>query len=104
MMRGEVYRLRPVPTSGREQQGARYGVVVQASPLLQGSTVVVAPTSRSAPAASWRPVIALGETETRVLTDKLAAVDVGRLGVLAGYLSQTEVEDLDNALRAVLGL
>lgn len=104
MMRGEIYRLRPPRASGHEQQGPRYGVIVQASPLLQSSTVIVAPTSRSAPAASWRPVIDLDGTETRVLVDKLAAVDVGRLGRLARYLTHDETETLDAALRAVLAL
>lgn len=104
MMRGEIYRLRPPRTSGHEPQGRRYGVIVQATPLLVGSTVIVVPTSRSAPAASWRPVIDLDGTETRVLVDKLAAVDIGRLGALAGYLTHTEIEDVDAALRAVLAL
>lgn len=104
MMRGEVYRLRPPRTSGHEQQGPRFGVVVQAEPLLQGSTVIVAPTSRSAPPASWRPTIELGGSETHVLTDKLAAVDVGRLGALSGYLTHDELDALDSALRVVLAL
>ncbi|MCC7076452.1 MAG: type II toxin-antitoxin system PemK/MazF family toxin [Acidimicrobiia bacterium] len=103
-MRGEIYRLRPPRASGHEQQGPRYGVIVQASPLLQASTVIVAPTSRNAPPASWRPVIDLSGTETRVLVDKLAAVDVGHLGALAGYLSHDETEEIDTALRAVLAL
>lgn len=104
MIRAEVYRLRPPRGTGHEQRGARYGVVVQASPLLQGSTAIVAPTSRSAPPSSWRPVVNVGGTETRVLVDKLAAVDVGRLGDLAGYLTFEEAEDVDAALRTVLGL
>lgn len=104
MIRGEIYRLRPPRASGHEQQGPRYGVIVQASPLLAGSTVIVAPTSRSAPEASWRPVIEIGGTETRVLVDKLAAVDVGRLGEFSGYLTHTEIEHVDTALRAVLAV
>lgn len=104
MMRGEIYRLRPQRVSGHEQQGPRYGVIVQASPLLQGSTVIVAPTSRSAPPASWRPTVDLAGNETRVLVDKLAAVDIGRLGSLSGYLTHTEIEEMDAALRTVLAL
>ncbi len=79
-------------------------MIVQAFPLLQASTVIVAPTSSSAPAASWRPVIDLAGNRTRMLVDKLAAVDIGRLGAFAGYLTHAETEDLDTALRAVLAL
>lgn len=104
MNRGEIYRLRPPRASGHEQQGPRYGVIVQASPLLQGSTVIVAPTSRSAPPASWRPVIDLAGADTRVLVDKLAAVDIGRLVDFAGYLTHNEMQDIDAALRVTLDL
>lgn len=58
MVRGEVFRL---PASGRtrghEQRGARFAVVVQADDLLGLSTVLVAPTSTSARAATFRPAI-----------------------------------------------
>lgn len=104
MNRGEIYRLRPPRASGHEQQGPRYGVVVQASPLLQGSTVIIAPTSRSAPAATWRPLIDLAGTDTRVLVDKLAAVDIGRLADFAGYLSHDEMQEVNAALRITLDI
>ncbi|WP_139811621.1 type II toxin-antitoxin system PemK/MazF family toxin, partial [Mycobacterium avium] len=54
-MRGEVFRLRaPRPARGHEQSGSRYAVVVQ-SDQLPLSTWLVAPTSTSARAASFRP-------------------------------------------------
>ena len=68
MTRGEVYRIRLAATRGREQRGARYGVIVQADQLLGLSTVIVAPTSRSAAAATFRPEIELAGESTRVLT------------------------------------
>jgi mRNA interferase MazF len=44
------------------------------------SVVLVAPTSLSAKAASFRPEIELlGET-TRVLVEQIGAIDAGRLG------------------------
>ena len=49
MIRGEIYRIRPLRAAGHEQQGSRYGVVVQANELLPRSVVLIAPTSRSAP-------------------------------------------------------
>jgi mRNA interferase MazF len=56
VVRGEVRRLRvPRGRRGSEQRGARFAVIVQADELLALSTVLVAPTSRSAPAQSFRP-------------------------------------------------
>lgn len=44
MMLGGIYRVRPPrsSSSGHEHQGPLWGVTVHASPLLQGSTVIVA--------------------------------------------------------------
>ena len=66
-MRGEVYRLRPADRAqGREQAGTRYAVVVQ-SDLLPLSTWLVAPTSTSARAATFRPEVSIDGRPTRVL-------------------------------------
>jgi mRNA interferase MazF len=105
VVRGDVYRLRsPRQTRGSEQQGARYAVVVQADELMALSTVLIAPTSRSAPARSFRPTIELDGTATRVLVEQTTAVNPGRLGALAGRLTATELRELDDALLLVLGL
>ena len=104
MLRGDVYRFRLPKGVGHEQHGDRFGVVVQADELLPRSVVLVAPTSRSARAASFRPEIeAAGET-TRVLVEQLGAVDVRRLGDLAGHLSREELWGVDDALMTVLAL
>ena len=55
MRRGEVYRFWLPTGVGHEQHGNRYGVVVPADELLSRSVVVVAPTSRRARPASFRP-------------------------------------------------
>jgi mRNA interferase MazF len=87
-----------------EQQGRRYGVIVQASELLPRSVVLVAPTSRSARPASFRPEIdLLGET-TRVLVEQVGAVDATRLGELVGRVSPEQQWGIDEALTTVLGL
>ena len=57
MQRGDVYRFKVPKGIGHEQQGERFGVVVQSDALLPRSVVVVAPTSRSARPASFRPEI-----------------------------------------------
>jgi mRNA interferase MazF len=105
VVRGEVLRLRaPRGRRGSEQRGARLAVVVQADELLALSTVLVAPTSRSASPRSFRPSIELGGEPTRVLVEQTTAVSVDRLGDCAGRLSSQELRALDEALATVLGL
>jgi mRNA interferase MazF len=105
VVRGEVFRL-PAPRGarGHEQRGARYAVVVQADEFLDLSTVLVSPTSTSARPASFRPTIALGRQETRVLVEQTAVVDPQRLGRSAGRLGADELRSVDEALMLVLGL
>jgi len=102
--RGEVYRFRIPKGTGHEQAGERFAVVVQADELLPRSVVIVAPTSRSARPASFRPEIEIGGTVTRVLVEQLGAVDVQRLGKRMGHLTIEEVWALDDALATILGL
>lgn len=87
-----------------EQHGDRFGVVVQGDELLPRSVVLVAPTSRSVRAASFRPEIEVEGETTRVLVEQVGAVDVQRLGDLAGHLSREEQWGVDDALMTVLGL
>ncbi len=104
MVRGEVFRLPSPRARGREQQGARYAVVVQANELLDLSTTVVAPTSTRAAAATFRPAIVIGDTPTRVLVEQVTVVDPQRLGRSAGRLEPGELRAVDEALALVLGL
>ncbi|HTA04065.1 MAG TPA: type II toxin-antitoxin system PemK/MazF family toxin [Streptosporangiaceae bacterium] len=104
MLRGDIHEFRPPRGPGQEQQGRRYGVIVQANELLPRSVILVAPTSHSARAASFRPEIDfLGET-TRVLVEQVGAIDVGRLGALVGRVSPEQQWGIDEALLTVLGL
>ena len=104
MTRGEIYRVRFPVTRGREQAGPRYGVILQADELLGLSTALVAPTSRSAAPATFRPEIELRGERTRVLVEQLRAVDLERLGELAGRLTVAEQQSVDDALLLVLDL
>jgi mRNA interferase MazF len=105
MVRGEVVRLAASRRArGHEQQGARPAVVVQAEELLDLSTVLVAPTSRSAMAASFRPTVDLQGTSTRVLTDQLRVIDTRVINSSLGHLSHGELAAVDDALALVLGL
>jgi mRNA interferase MazF len=105
MVRGEIFQLRiPRGTRGSEQGGNRYVVVVQAEELLALSTVLVSPTSSSAPPRSFRPTIDVGGMTTRVLVEQTTAISPDGLGDSVGRLDATELRDLDDALAIVLGL
>ena len=104
MVRGEIFKLPDLGGRGSVQRGRRFAVVVQADELMALSTVVVAPTSTRASAATFRPEIELAGVTTRVLADQVRAVDASRLGSSAGRLSAAEARELDDALELVLGL
>ena len=104
MQRGDVFRFKTPKGIGHEQMGERFGVVVQADEFLPRSVVLVAPTSRSARAASFRPEVFVDGNETRVLAEQLGAVDVQRLGRPAGRLTAEELWSIDEALETILGL
>jgi mRNA interferase MazF len=104
VLRGDVYRFKLPRGVGHEQHGDRFGVVVQADEMLPRSVVLVAPTSRSARAASFRPEVDVEGDTTRVLVEQAGAVAVTRLGDLAGHLSREELWGVDDALLTVFGL
>jgi mRNA interferase MazF len=103
-VRGDVHVLKaPRGARGHEQRGARYAIVLQ-NDLLPLSTWLVAPTSRSAQAASFRPEVEIEQQATLVLVEQTAAVDPERLGAAVGHLTRVEMDEVDAALRTVLGL
>jgi len=104
VQRGDVHRFKIPRGIGHEQHGERYGVVVQSDVMLPRSVVVVAPTSRSAKPASFRPEVQVAGNMTRVLVEQLGAVDVQRLGRRVGRLTSEEMWSVDDALITVLGL
>jgi mRNA interferase MazF len=104
VLRGDVHRFRPPEGIGHEQHGNRFAVVVQADEFLPRSVVIVAPTSRRARPASFRPEAEIQGETTRVLVEQIGAVDVNRLGDLVGHLTHEELWGVDEALLAVLGL
>ncbi len=100
----DVHALRASKTTRRhEQRGERYAVIVQSDDLIL-STVLVAPTSRSASAHLFRPTITIGDEPTQVLVEHTAAVPPERLGRCMGQLSVVELAAVDEALRLVLEL
>jgi mRNA interferase MazF len=89
---------------GRVQYGRRYAVIVQADDLLTLSTVVICPTSTSAPAASFHPEIQLGGERTKVLCEMVGAVDARNLSDQVAHLSYDELRTVNDRLALVLGI
>lgn len=104
MVRGDVCAITLPKGRGRVQHGPRYAVVVQVDDLLSLSTVVVCPTSRSAPPASFHPEIAVDDEPTRVLCEMVGAVDGRALGDQVAHLSLDELQAVDEGLQLVLSL
>ncbi|KFF58530.1 growth inhibitor PemK [Cryobacterium sp. MLB-32] len=103
-MRGDIHRLRaPQGARGHEQSGARFAVILQSDQLML-STLLVAPTSRSAQPQSFRPTISIGGERTQVLVEQTSAVAPERLGDLVGHVSREELDRIDDALRLALQL
>ena len=104
MVRGDIHSIKLPPRRGRVQHGRRYAVIVEADDLLALSTIVVCPTSTSAPAATFHPEIELGDQPTRVLCEMVGAVDARALGDRVSHLRREELRAVDEALLLVLDL
>ena len=68
------------------------------------STLLVAPTSRSAAPRSFRPTITIADESTQVLVEQTSAVAPDRLGEFVGRVSHDELVAIDEALRLALQL
>jgi mRNA interferase MazF len=104
VVRGDVHAITLPRKRGHVQRGRRYAVIVQADDLMALSTVVICPTSTSAPPASFHPEITLLDEPTRVLCEMAGAVDARALGELVGHLSLQDSRAVDDALLLVLDL
>src|SRR5919108_2552039 len=80
VVRGDVHEITLPRERGRVQHGRRYAVIVQAYDLLALSTVVVCPTSRSTPSATFHPEVAIGDEDTLVMCEMVGAIDARALG------------------------
>ena len=78
-------------------------MVVQSDDLML-STLLVAPTSRSAPSRSFRPTITLNGEQTQVLIEQTSAVAPERLGEFVGRVTLDELGAITDALRLALEL
>lgn len=104
MVRGDIHAITLPKGRARVQHGRRYAVIVQADDLLMLSTVVICPTSTSAPTVSFHPEIDLGGQATLVLCEMVGAVDARHLGEQIGHLGHDELRRVDDGLSLVLDL
>lgn len=104
MVRGDVHSITLPRRRGSVEHGRRYAVIAQADDLMALSTVVICPTSTSAPPASFHPEIALGDEPTWVLCEMVSAVNTRALGEQVAHLCFDEISAVDDALALVLGL
>ena len=104
VVRGDVHEVVHPHRRGRAQHGRRYAVIVQADDLLALSTIVICPTSQSAPPASFHPDVAIGESSTRVMCEMVGAVDARALGKQVAHLTLDELQSVADALSLVLDL
>ncbi|MGI8593605.1 MAG: type II toxin-antitoxin system PemK/MazF family toxin [Solirubrobacteraceae bacterium] len=104
LTRGSICNVALGRTSGREQAGRRYAVVVQSDELSLLNTVVVVPTSTSARPATFRPEIVVAAQRTRALCEQIRTVDAQRIGAVVGMLSAAELRSVEDAMEIVLEL
>jgi mRNA interferase MazF len=105
VQKGDVHAfIAPRKRRGHEQRGRRYALVVQADELAALNTVVVAPTSTRAIPAAFRPEVEISGRSTRILVDQIGAFDASRFGRRVGRLAHSELRQVDEALKLVLGL
>jgi mRNA interferase MazF len=103
-VRGEVVRVPADKRArGTEQQGARYGVVVQSDDLLL-STVLVTPTSTASLPMVHRPEVTILGQRTCLLVEQTRAIRREALGPVVARLSLEDQQRLDEALLIALAL
>jgi len=103
LARGDIVTYTPSGRKGRQQAGRRLAVILQRDAITL-STVILAPTSRSAQDASFRPAISVDGESTKVLVEQLVAANRDQVGSLVGHVSFEEQSDIDRALVTMLSL
>jgi mRNA interferase MazF len=104
VVRGDVRAITLPRRGGHVKHGRRFAVIVQADDLLALSSVVICPTSTSAPPASFHPEIELDGEPTRVLCEMVGAIDARNLSHQVAHLGYDDLRAVDDALLLVLAL
>ena len=103
--RGDVYWVALDPTLGTEIQKRPAIVVSNDSCTAYGFRVVVLPVTSNVDALyPGEALVKIRGKPARALGDQIRSVDKKRLRTRIGRLSQTELHDIDKALRITLSL
>jgi mRNA interferase MazF len=103
-VRGDVVHVPALRGArGHEQQGARFGVVVQSDDLMPSTVLVVPTSSRSVPMLHRPEVTILGQ-RTCLLVEQARAITREALGEPVARLAYEDLRRLDDALRLALAL
>jgi mRNA interferase MazF len=105
MIRGAVYPIDLGDTNrGHEQRGRRLGLVISIDQDAW-STMTVLPTSTSAQASVFRPVVIVAGRETKILIDQIRTIDMSYVsGDLVDYLSRDDMAQVEHSLSRYFGL
>src|SRR5438128_11922252 len=114
MKRGEVYWADLAPRSGSEQQGRRPVIVISHNAFNESQSwrsVIVVPISTSAAQSRRGPsAVSLAQgagglkRASVALCDQVTTLDRSKLTQLIGKLSEAEIIEIENGLRAAMDL
>ncbi len=109
--RGEIYYVDLEPVKGSEQGGTRPAVVIQNdlsnrfSPVIIVSAISSRPTQRPHATDVWVEPEQTGLTRrSRIMLNQIRTIDKSRLQRYVGRLTDTQVVQVDDAIRISLGL
>jgi len=104
--RGDIYWVALDPTLGTEIRKTRPAIVVSNDSCnAYGSRVVVLPvTSNVSSLYPGEALVKVQREPARALGEQLRSIDKRRLRSRIGRLTQTEMRDVDDALRVTLAL
>ncbi|HEX7895964.1 MAG TPA: type II toxin-antitoxin system PemK/MazF family toxin [Terriglobales bacterium] len=110
--RGDVFLARLDPTEGSEQAGTRPVVVVTRDAINANSPVIVAvPFTDAAnpkriyPSHVWVPKGSAGlRLDSIAKAEQIRAIEVSRFTAYCGKLAESQVKQLDEAIRIALAL
>lgn len=110
--RGDVFLARLDPTEGSEQAGTRPVVVVTRDAINANSPVIVAVPFTDAsnpkriyPSHVWVPKGSAGlRLDSIAKAEQIRAIEVSRFTAYCGKLAESQVKQLDEAIRIALAL
>lgn len=99
--RGDVYRINFDPSIGHEQEGLRYGIVIQSNFYSALSTTLVIPTPKGARPVHFHVSVWIEGEKTYALVEQLTTVDKTRRLRPERYVSTLSTQDMESVSQAV---